>query len=214
MLSVVDLKVILGDLSLIYNMEVAAGQVAVIRGASGAGKSTLLDLIAGFRTPDDGRIQLDGESLLKHPPDSRPVSSLFQQHNLFNHLSVMRNVALGLHPGLGLSKAQWASVDATLDAVGLTRHKNRLPGGLSGGEQQRVALARCLVRAQPVLLLDEPFSALDPEIRESMQVLLRQHIARQKPHVVLVSHDAADADTLADQVHVMKNGELHETTSW
>ncbi|MGP4879766.1 ATP-binding cassette domain-containing protein, partial [Klebsiella pneumoniae] len=118
--------------------------------------------IAGFLPPASGSLLINGEAHNATPPAQRPVSMLFQENNLFNHLTIRQNISLGIHPGLKLSREQQAQVTAIAGQMGIDALLERLPGELSGGQRQRAALARCLVRQQPVLLLDEPFSALDP----------------------------------------------------
>src|SRR5690606_10892987 len=132
---------------------------------SGAGKSTLLSLIAGFDRPLSGSIHIGGEEVTRRKPADRPVTSLFQEHNLFAHLTAAENVGLGLDPGLRLSAGQQRAVAEALARVGLEGLDKRLPSQLSGGQRQRVTLARSLVRERPLLLLDEPFSALHPGLR-------------------------------------------------
>ena len=147
------------------------------------------------------------------PPDQRPVTSLFQQHNLFNHLTVAQNIGLGISPSLTLSEKQKADISSVLRASGLTGYENTKPPTLSGGEQQRVGLARCLLRHKPVLLLDEPFSALDAGTRATMTDLLKDVIAEIKPCVLMVSHDPNDVATLnAHSLH-LENGVLENDAS-
>jgi thiamine transport system ATP-binding protein len=135
-------------------------------GASGAGKTTLLNTLAGFVSPTSGKLLWQGQDLLPQLPAQRPFTSLFQEHNLFAHLDLFTNVGLGIDPGLRLTANQRQAVEEALTQVGLAGMGKRLPGSLSGGQRQRAALARALVRRQPWLLLDEPFSALDPGLRK------------------------------------------------
>lgn len=148
-----------------FTLAVERGERIAVLGPSGAGKSTLLNLIAGFLPPASGSIDIDGQPHTHTPPARRPVSMLFQENNLFNHLTIRQNIALGMHPGLKLNAEQTAHLRAIAEQMGIDAMLERLPGELSGGQRQRAALARCLVRKQPVLLLDEPFSALDPALR-------------------------------------------------
>ncbi len=186
-----------------FSLTIAPGEVLGIAGVSGAGKSTLLDLIAGFLTPLSGTITLDDTSLADRPPEQRPVSILFQADNLFDHLSVEKNLALARPDGrLATDQAQ-----ALLGAVGLDGLTRRRAATLSGGQKQRVALARCLMLDRPVLLLDEPFSALDPETAEEMRTLVRRLVSQNHWHTLLVSHVAADL-ALADRRLDLADGKL------
>ncbi len=181
------------DMAMRFDLEVASGAWLAVTGPSGAGKSTLLNLIAGFETPLSGRVTIDGRDMTGVPPAKRPVTTLFQEHNLFAHLSVADNVGLGIDPRLKLDNAQRAQVGAALAQVGLRDVEKRLPAQLSGGERQRVALARSLVRARPVLLLDEPFAALGPAQRREMLALVGQLRAERGFTVLMVTHQVDDA---------------------
>ncbi len=179
-----------------YDLQVAPGEIVVLRGLSGAGKSTLLSLIAGFIQPSAGDITWHGESLLGLAPDRRPVTSLFQSGNLFEHLDAFTNVAIGLHPGAKLKAAETDKVRQTFENLGIGGLERRRPGALSGGQQQRVALARALVRARPILLLDEPFTALDPDTRRDILTLVRNLVTENDLATIVVSHDAEDSRLL------------------
>ncbi len=191
-----------------FDLEVAPGEIVGIAGVSGAGKSTLLDLIAGFLIPLAGDITLDGRSLLTEPPEARPVSILFQTDNLFDHLSAARNVALGLAPNKLPRAQRQARVQEALDAVELGNFSNRVVARLSGGQKQRVALARTLLRDKPILLLDEPFTALDPETAAEVREHLSALIAAHRWHTVLVSHDAEDLAAVGARILVVDGGRL------
>jgi thiamine transport system ATP-binding protein len=196
------------DLLMRFDLAVAPGECVAIIGPSGAGKSTLLALIAGFETPESGRILIAGEDVTERPPARRPVTSLFQEHNLFPHLSAAANVGLGIDPGLRLDAAARSRVSAALARVGLAGLEARLPGQLSGGERQRVALARSLVRNRPLLLLDEPFAALGPAQRREMLNLVNA-LARDRGFTVLfVSHQPEDARHAAGRVLFVEAGEI------
>lgn len=182
------------------------GVTAVI-GPSGAGKSTLLSLIAGFEAPEAGRILWESHDLTGLPPGKRPVAILFQDNNLFPHLSVLTNVALGAsvaaRPGpevLGRSRS-------ALERVGLADFEDRLPGELSGGQQSRAALARLTLTDRPVVLMDEPFSALGPAMRRDMLAL----VARLLPEatILMVTHDPGDARQIAGHVIFVDDGTVH-----
>lgn len=185
------------------------GAVTAISGASGSGKSTLLDLLAGFLRPQSGSLTLDGEDLLALPPERRPVSLLLQSDNLFDHLSAADNVALGLPKRTAKAEGR-SMVGAVLDQVGLSANVDQVASTLSGGQKQRVALARTLLRDRPVLLLDEPFSALDDETRHAIRALVLELTRRQGWHTVLVSHHADDVAALAERRYFLAGGTLEE----
>ena len=187
-----------------------AGEVTAISGASGSGKSTLLDLLAGFLTPIAGSIDLDRQDLLPLPPEARPVSLLLQSESLFDHLSAARNIALGLPAGTGRAEAH-AQIEAALAEVGLEGIGHQVASTLSGGQKQRVALARTLLRARPVLLLDEPFSALDDETRVAVRDLVRTLTVRHAWHTIHVSHHADDVAALASRRYLLSGGRLTES---
>ena len=171
-----------------FDLQIDAGDFVSVIGPSGAGKTTLLNLIAGFERPDAGRVRLRGRDVTDLPPADRPATTLFQEHNLFAHLTVAQNVGLGLHPGLRLTADDHRRVGDALATVGLSGLDARLPRQLSGGERQRVALARSVVRNREILLLDEPFAALDPALRQDM-VLLVDRLRRERDlTVVMVTH--------------------------
>ncbi len=182
------------------DFRVDAGESVALMGASGSGKTTILNLVAGFLAPSSGDILLDGRSLLGLKPAERPLTYLFQAHNLFPHLSVWENIALGISPRLRIAPAEAARITAALERVGLTGMEERLPGSLSGGQQQRVGLGRCLVRERPVLLLDEPFSALDEELRQEMIALILALQAEHSLHLVLATHQRDDAAALSARI--------------
>ncbi|MGI9483770.1 MAG: thiamine ABC transporter ATP-binding protein [Hyphomicrobiales bacterium] len=192
-----------------FTMEDEAGKIAGITGRSGSGKSTLLDLIAGFLPPTSGVLNFDGTNLLPLPPEERPVTILFQNNNLFDHLTAEENIALGANTSLRLNDEQRAQVADALSAVGLEGLGHRRAGKLSGGEQQRVGLARALVRNTPVLLLDEPFSALDTTTRRSMLELVRKIADEHLRAIVMVTHDVRDCEAIADKHYLLFEGRLH-----
>ena len=176
-----------------FNLGVAAGEILSLIGPSGSGKSTLLNLVAGFLAPSAGQILLDGIAIETSSVASRPVSIVFQQHNLFPHLDLYTNVALGVDPSLRLSREQDDAVDTALDQLGLSDLRRRKPGELSGGQRQRVALARVLVRKRRILLLDEAFAALGPALRAELIEVVKKLVQDNNMAALLVSHQPRDA---------------------
>lgn len=185
---------------------VPAGARVAIIGPSGAGKSTLLSAIAGFFAPVSGRISWDGQDLGPLSPGDRPVSMLFQDQNLFPHLTIAQNLGLGIAPNLRLSPADHARIAEALRRVGLQGFGTRKPSQLSGGQQSRAALARALLRARPVLLLDEPFAALGPALKDDMLDLVAEVAAETGALVLMVTHDPADAQRIAELTVLVADG--------
>ncbi|MGE5983827.1 thiamine ABC transporter ATP-binding protein ThiQ [Klebsiella aerogenes] len=208
MLKLNDVTWLYQHLPMRFTLSVERGERIAVLGPSGAGKSTLLNLIAGFLPPASGSLLIDGEKHNATPPAQRPVSMLFQENNLFNHLTVRQNIGLGIHPGLKLNREQRAQVTAIAEQMGMDTLLDRLPGELSGGQRQRAALARCLVRQQPVLLLDEPFSALDPALRQEMLTLVANVCQRQQLTLLMVSHSVEDAARIAPRSIVVAEGRI------
>lgn len=173
-----------------YDLSVKAGDILAVQGPSGVGKTTLLDLIAGFEAPHSGSIAWQGQDFLAAPPWDRPVTTVFQSDNLFEHLSCAANVAIGLDAS---KRHDSAAIDNAFQRLGIGGLQNRLPGTISGGQQQRVALARALLRGKPVLLLDESFSALDWTTRQGCFDSLREIAMADQMAVLFVSHDSRDA---------------------
>ena len=193
-----------------FDLQVAAGERIAIIGPSGAGKSTLLNLIAGFVLPTQGNIWLNGENHTCSAPYERPVSMLFQENNLFPHLTVQQNLALGLKTSLKLTALEQDQIEQVADAVGLTSFLPRLPNSLSGGQKQRVALARCLLRDKPILLLDEPFSALDPELRMDMLNLIDELCHSKNLTLLLVTHQPSELTGKVDRMLRIENGRISQ----
>ena len=192
-----------------FDLRIQPGERVAILGPSGAGKSTLLSLIAGFLAPVSGHMLLNNEDHTTTPPAQRPVSMLFQENNLFSHLTVEQNIGLGLHPGLKLNQQQKLLLRQIAQQVGLEDCIARLPAQLSGGQRQRAALARCLVRSQPILLLDEPFSALDPALRNEMLQLVDQVCTHRQLTLLMVSHNLDDAARIADRTLLVVDGRIY-----
>jgi thiamine transport system ATP-binding protein len=191
------------------DLAVEAGAAVAVVGPSGGGKSTLLGVIAGFVPLAAGRVSWAGRDLGALPPAARPVTLVFQEHNLFPHLSVAQNVGLGLHPGLRLTRADREAVERALASVGLAGYGARRPGELSGGERSRVALARALLRERPLLLLDEPFAALGPALRSEMLDLVARIRAETEATLLMVSHEPKDALRIAPQTILVAEGRAH-----
>nr|WP_249200447.1 ATP-binding cassette domain-containing protein [Thetidibacter halocola] len=197
----------MGGATLAADWAVQPGRRVAVLGPSGAGKSTLLDAIAGFRPLERGRILWDGQDLTGLPPERRPVSILFQDGNLFPHLTLARNLGLALRPdGRRPDAAGIARIAAALARVGLEGMQDRRPGTLSGGQQSRAALARVLLQERPILLLDEPFAALGPALKAEMLELVRDVAAQLGALVLMVTHDAGDARRFAEAVVLVADG--------
>jgi putative spermidine/putrescine transport system ATP-binding protein len=191
-------------------VSVLKGEVLTLLGPSGCGKTTLLNMIAGFEEPDTGRILIDGVDVTQVPPYQRDTGMVFQSYALFPHMNVFENVAFGLRMR-GLAKARVADeVTRALDMVKLAGLERRRIGQLSGGQQQRVALARAIVVRPKVLLLDEPLSALDRNLRAQMQIELRELHARTGLTTIFVTHDQGEALSLSDRIVVMNRGEIQQ----
>ena len=209
MLRLEGARVVRGEFSLSADLTVETGGRVAVMGASGSGKSTLLDLVAGFAEPETGRVLWEGRDLTPLPPGERPISMLFQDSNLFPHLSAARNVGLGIRPDGRLDAAQKARVADALRAVGLAGMEERLPGALSGGQRSRVALARLLVQARPLALVDEPFAALGPALRVEMLELMAALLDRTGATLLMVTHAPEDARRLCPQTVLVEGGRAH-----
>jgi thiamine transport system ATP-binding protein len=198
----------LGTKRFSFDIAMSGGAITAVTGPSGSGKSTLLNLIAGFEIPESGRVLIAGEDVTRAQPSQRPISLVFQDNNLFAHLDLFTNIGLGVDPSLRLSRDDRMGISQSLERVGLAGFETRKPGTLSGGERQRAAFARALVRKRPVLLMDEPFAALDPDLRSSMASLLLDLHRETGNTVVIVSHDRAEVQKLADVVVAVDDGTI------
>lgn len=208
MLEVTQATTTLGKQSFNFSLSVAANEILVVIGESGSGKSTLLNMINGFVPVESGDIRWDGKSLLPLSVRDRPVATLFQKNNLFEHLCARDNIGLGIDPGLKLTGKDRDNIEQALEQVGLGGFGERMPGQLSGGEQQRVALARALIMTRPVLLLDEPYSALDSVSRRAALELTQRLSEEKQLCTVVVTHNPDDAGILgAKIVEVSERGD-------
>ena len=196
------------DMDMTFDLAVPAGELTALIGPSGSGKTTILNLVAGFEAAVSGTIRIDGRDVGALPAAARPVTMVFQDHNVFAHLDVATNVGLGISPALRLNSPDRDRVAAALARVGLEDFGRRLPGQLSGGERQRVALARCLVRDRPVLLLDEPFAALGPALRREMLDLIADIHRERAMTVLLVTHQPEDARRIAARIAFVHAGRI------
>src|SRR5271154_5566293 len=195
------------------SLDIHAGEFFALLGPSGCGKTTLLRMLAGFETPDEGRILLDGKDIAQIPPHQRPVNMMFQNYALFPHLSVRDNIAFGLKRA-EMSKSDIdARVAEMVALVKLDGLEKRKPDQLSGGQKQRVALARSLARRPQMLLLDEPLAALDKKLRESTQLELMELQRRLGMTFIIVTHDQEEAMTVAGRIGVMDAGRLEQVAT-
>ena len=206
MLHLDHLGLVQDDFRLDADWSLPAGARVALVGPSGAGKSTLLSAIAGFLPPARGRILWQGQDMAALAPGERPLSILFQDQNLFPHLTLAQNLGLGLRADLRLSAAEKARVDQALDRVGLAGFGARRPAALSGGQASRAALARVLLRARPILLLDEPFAALGPALKDEMLALVAEVAEETAALVLMVTHDPQDALQFAAQTVLVAEG--------
>jgi thiamine transport system ATP-binding protein len=196
------------DMPMHFDLALPQAGLFIVTGPSGSGKSTLLNLIAGFEQASGGRIFLGGTDMGGTPPQDRPVSFLFQDNNLFQHLTIEQNAGLALRPSLKLTQSEGVAVRMALGACGLEGKEGRLPSELSGGERQRAGLARVLLQDRPILLLDEPFAALGPALRAEMADLVRS-IQRQKHmNVLAVTHHPDEWEDKADGFVFVDNGRI------
>lgn len=198
MLELRNLQVGRGALRWQHHFTLVRSQIMALMGPSGAGKSTLLECLGGFVPTLAGEIVLDGVPLQNLRAEDRPVATLFQQHNLFEHISVAHNLRLGFNQGRP-SVLQWQRVGQACQTLGVANLLDRLPGALSGGQRQRIGLIRTVLREQPIILLDEPFGALDAESRIQAGNWVRAQIDEGGKMLIFVTHDADDARRWADR---------------
>lgn len=208
MLTFDNVTITQGQFSLTADCAIPSGITAIL-GASGCGKSTLLAAIAGFLPPHDGSIIWNDIQLNALPPAKRPIAMLFQDNNLFPHLTIVQNVGLGIKPAVRLSGPEIDRIENALAQVGLAGFEHRKPGTLSGGQQSRAALARVLVSNRPLILLDEPFAALGPQLKQDMLDLVRDHLKSAGKTILMVTHNPEDAQRVADNIVLVGNGLVH-----
>jgi thiamine transport system ATP-binding protein len=208
LLALSELTVVYAEWRASFSLTVPKGAMCALIGRSGGGKTTLLNMIAGFVPPWSGTLSFDGQDLLPLVPSERPLSILFQEHNLFPHLTAAENVGLGIDPRLRLSASQRADIETALARVELAGFGKRRPGELSGGQRQRVALARALVRRRPLMLLDEPFSGLDPGLRSDMIALVDALRKENELTVLMAIHTPSDVAEVADQMAFIDEGRV------
>jgi spermidine/putrescine transport system ATP-binding protein/putrescine transport system ATP-binding protein len=191
-------------------LEIRANEFFALLGPSGCGKTTLLRMLAGFETPDEGAVVIDGQDMTPVPPNRRPVNMVFQSYAVFPHMTVFDNVAYGLRVVRTGTEEVARRVREALDMTQLSELAGRMPDQLSGGQRQRVALARALVKRPKVLLLDEPLSALDAKLREAMQLELVRLQHTVGITFVIVTHDQNEALSMADRIAVMDQGRVRQ----
>lgn len=195
--------------SLEADWHIPTGRRVAIIGPSGAGKSTLINAICGFIDVQQGQVVLNDTDVTHTPPGERDIAMLFQDGNLFPALTLVQNVALGLRPTLSHSASELAKISAVLDRVGLSGLGSRKPAQLSGGQQGRAALARVLLQNKPFLILDEPFAALGPALRQEMLSLVREVLDETKATFLMVTHDPEDARRIAEDIIFVNDGTAH-----
>ena len=191
-----------------FDLDVAAGEFVSLLGPSGCGKTTLLRMVAGFEVPDSGTIEIEGEDVGRLPAHRRPVNMVFQRVTLFPHLDVAENIGFGLRLARVPAEAIAARVASALALVRLPGFESRAVSTLSGGQAQRIALARAIVNRPKVLLFDEPLSSLDLQIRRQLQVELKDIHRETGGTFVYVTHDQEEAMSMSDRVVVMREGEI------
>ncbi len=209
MLKLEDVLITQGDFRMQADFTLEVGRKYAVIGPSGAGKSTLLGALCGFVPLAAGRMYWEERDISNAAPNARPMTMLFQDNNLFPHLSVLQNVGLGLRPDLRLTAQERETVENALSRVDLSNFATAKPGTLSGGQQSRVALARVLVQARPLVLLDEPFAALGPALRNEMLDVVRDTVAQTGAAMVMVTHAPEDVRRIADEVIFVEGGRAH-----
>jgi thiamine transport system ATP-binding protein len=193
-----------------FNLDLEKGDKLALIGSSGAGKSTLLNLIAGFYKPNAGNIIIDNQDMTDMPPNLRPITIMFQEHNLFPHLTVEQNIAIGISSNLKLKEDEIVKLQNVVSKLGLNKLEAQYPAQLSGGQRQRVALARCILRKKSLLLLDEPFTALDPALRKEMLLLLDELHKEQKTTIIIATHYPEDLHSLCNKTAFLFENSIYK----
>ncbi|GLQ28173.1 thiamine ABC transporter ATP-binding protein [Sulfitobacter pacificus] len=207
MLRLEGFEIVLGAFRMTADMTLEQGRKYAVIGPSGAGKSTLLGALCGFVPLAQGRLFWQEREITDADPGARPMTMLFQDNNLFPHLTVTQNVGLGIRPDLRLNAQGQTRVAQALTRVGLADQADKKPGALSGGQQSRAALARVLVQARPWVLLDEPFAALGPALRNEMLDLVQDLVAETGAGLIMVTHAPEDVRRIADEVVFVSAGQ-------
>lgn len=189
-----------------FDLDISRGEILTLLGPSGCGKTTTLRLVAGFESPDRGAVLFDGRDMVGVPPEKRNIGMVFQDYALFPHLTVEQNIGFGLKRAGGRGR----KVRRMVELVGLQGHEKKRPDQVSGGQQGRAALARALARDPAVVLLDEPFSSLDADLRGKMQQEVTSIIKKAGATAVFVTHDQKEAMLVSDRIAVMRNGRLEQ----
>lgn len=203
-----DLHFTYEQMNMHFQLSAEKGERIAVVGESGAGKSTLLNLIAGFEKAEKGELFLNGQNHTHTEVAARPVSMLFQDNNVFPHLTVEQNIGLALTPSLSFNRPQKTGIQQIAEQMGLADYLNRRADQLSGGQKQRVALARTLLRDKPILLLDEPFSALDPKRREELQQIVQTICESRNLTLLMVTHQLAESRFLFNRVLTIADGRI------
>ncbi|MEM0899457.1 MAG: thiamine ABC transporter ATP-binding protein [Pseudomonadota bacterium] len=197
-----------GDEEFAFDTKIKRGDLIAVMGASGSGKSTFFSLVSGFELPRSGAIRIDGTDVTSTDVSKRPITMVFQENNLFSHLTVQQNIGLGIAPNLSLTNEHEAKIEQAAIRTDITEYLLRLPAELSGGQRQRVALARALVRERPLLLLDEAFASLGPGLRNEMLDLTRElHLEREQT-TLMITHFPDEAARIADKILFVYKGKV------
>jgi len=208
MIKINNLEAQIDDFNTDYTLQIKSHELSAIIGKSGAGKSTLLNLIAGFNKSRHGSIYINDINITNTPPSERPISSLFQENNLFSHLNVQDNIALAINPNLKLNTKELDELRQSLLAVGMSKKIKSMTNVLSGGERQRVALARSIVSKKDILLLDEPLSQLDPHLRKDMLKLIKKIKEERNLTVIMVVHTPEEVVEYVDNFIQIDKGKV------